>query len=66
MAKNRLLELKTHEENRQREAMRARHIGEMLGIEEAHMLEFQQFNRGWDSKMADYEKNAEGYALSSN
>lgn len=40
--------------------MRARQIGEMLGIEEAHMLEFQQFNSGWDSKMADYEKNAEG------
>lgn len=40
--------------------MRARHIGEMLGIEEAHMLEFQQFNSGWDSKMGEYEQNAEG------
>ncbi len=61
VAKNRLLELKAHEENRQREAMRARQIGEMLGIEEAHMLEFQQFNSGWDSKMEEYEQNAEGY-----
>ncbi len=40
--------------------MRARHIGEMLGIEEAHMLEFQQFNMNWDTKMSEYEKKAEG------
>ena len=54
------MELKAHEESRQREAMRARQIGEMLGIEEAHMLEFQQFNLSWDTKMSEYEKNAEG------
>ncbi len=60
VAKNRLLELKAHEDSRQREAMRARQIGEMLGIEEAHMLEFQQFNMSWDTKMSEYEENAEG------
>lgn len=40
------------------EAMRSRQIAERLGVEEAHMLEFQQFNAVWDKKMADYEKNA--------
>ena len=45
IAKNRLEELKLHEENRRREAMRSRQIAERLGVEEAHMLEFQQFNK---------------------
>lgn len=57
IAKNRLEELKLHEENRRREAMRSRQIAERLGVEEAHMLEFQQFNMIWDKKMAEYEVN---------
>lgn len=39
--------------------MRSRQIAERLGVEEAHMLEFQQFNMIWDQKMADYEAHAE-------
>lgn len=60
IAKNRLEDLKSHEENRKKEAMRARQIAERLGVEEAHMLEFQQFNMTWDKKMGDYEKHAKG------
>jgi hypothetical protein len=59
IAKNRLEELKLHEENRRREAMRSRQIAERLGVEEAHMLEFQQFNMIWDRKMGEYESHAE-------
>jgi len=59
IAKNRLEELKLHEENRRKEAMRSRQIAERLGVEEAHMLEFQQFNMVWDKKMSEYEKHAE-------
>jgi len=59
IAKNRLDELKLHEENRRREAMRSRQIAERLGVEEAHMLEFQQFNLIWDRKMSEYEAHAE-------
>jgi hypothetical protein len=58
IAKNRLEELKLHEENRRREAMRSRQIAERLGVEEAHMLEFQQFNIVWDKKMQEYEEHA--------
>ena len=58
IAKNRLEELKLHEENRRREAMRSRQIAERLGVEEAHMLEFQQFNNMWDRRMTEYEDNA--------
>lgn len=39
--------------------MRSRQIAERLGVEEAHMLEFQQFNLIWDKKMAEYEQHAE-------
>jgi hypothetical protein len=58
-AKKRLDELKVHEENRRKEAMRSRQIAERLGVEEAHMLEFQQFNQVWDRKMDEYERNVE-------
>eukprot|EP00979_Chaetoceros_neogracilis_P013780 scaffold4084_cov227-Chaetoceros_neogracile.AAC.3 len=56
IAKNRLAELKAHEVKRQEEAMLARQISDMLGVEEAHMLEFKQFNMNWDKKMSDYEE----------
>lgn len=39
--------------------MRSRQIAERLGVEEAHMLEFHQFNMVWDKRMADYEHHAE-------
>lgn len=39
--------------------MRSRQIAERLGVEEAHMLEFQQFNSLWDKKMSEYEAHAE-------
>lgn len=41
------------------EATRSRQIAERLGVEEAHMLEFQQFNMVWDKRMEDYERHAE-------
>jgi len=44
--------------------MRSRQIAERLGVEEAHMLEFQKFNEIWDKKMTDYENYAENMVLS--
>lgn len=58
-AARRLRELRAHEENRRREAMRSRQTAERLGIEEAHMLEFEQFNAIWEQRMQEYEKSAE-------
>jgi len=60
IAKTRLEELKVHEDNRQKEAMRARQIAEKLGVEEAHALELQQFNSQWDKQMEEYEKTSQG------
>jgi hypothetical protein len=51
-------ELKVHEEKRQEEAMKARQISDMLGVEEAHLLEFKQFNINWDQKMSEFEEKA--------
>lgn len=60
IAKNRMTELYTSLRHRQREAVKARQISEKLGVEEAHMLEFKQFNMHWDKKMQDYDKHAQG------
>jgi len=38
--------------------MRSRQIAERLGVEEAHMLEFQQFNALWDKRMAEFEQKS--------
>ena len=51
IAKKRLEELRQHEENRRDESLRSRQVAQRLGIEEAHMLEFQQFNVMWDRTM---------------
>ena len=51
IAKKRLEELRQHEENRRDESLRSRQVAQRLGIEEAHMLEFQQFNAMWDRTM---------------
>jgi len=58
IAKKRLDELRQHEENRREESLRSRQIAQRLGIEEAHMLEFQQFNAMWDRTMKEYEERA--------
>uniref|UniRef100_A0A7S4F8F8 Uncharacterized protein n=1 Tax=Chrysotila carterae TaxID=13221 RepID=A0A7S4F8F8_CHRCT len=58
IAKKRLAELRQHEENRKMEGLRSRQIAQRLGVEEAHMLEFQQFNAMWDAKMGEYEQRA--------
>ena len=59
IAKARLAELKQHEESRRRETLRARQLAEVLAVEEAHMMEFQQFNMLQDAKGAAFEQNAQ-------
>lgn len=59
VAKKRFEELKSQEANRRRENRKAQQIKERLGVEEAHMLEFQQFNLLWDKKSEDGDKQSE-------
>jgi hypothetical protein len=58
VAKKRLEELKQHQERRREEGMRSRQIAQRLGVEEAHMVDFQQFNAAWDDKMKEYEERS--------
>lgn len=58
IAKKRLEELHAHEESRKEESLRSRQVAQRLGVEEAHMLEFQQFNGMWDRTMREYEDRA--------
>jgi len=58
LAKTRLQQLRTHEDNRRREELRSLQLAERLGVEEAHMTELQEFNDIWDKKVADFEAHA--------
>lgn len=59
VAKKRFDELRSHEANRRRESMKAQQVKERLGVEEAHMLEYQQFNSQWDQKCKEYEEQCQ-------
>jgi len=59
VAKTRLDELKSHEANRRRESMKAQQLQERLGMEEAHMLEYQQFHSQWEKRCKDYDDQCE-------
>ncbi len=45
VAKNRLDDLRRHEENRRIEEVRSKQIAERLGVEEVHMIELQKFKQ---------------------
>jgi hypothetical protein len=53
IAKQRLDELRAHEEHRREETLRSRQVAQRLGVEEAHMFEFGQFNQMWDQTMSE-------------
>ena len=37
-------------------AIACRHLAERLDVEEAHMLEFEEFNLHWDSRLREYDQ----------
>ena len=55
MAKNRINEIKAQEIQKSRDNLRSKQLSERLEVEEAHMLEFNQFNQLWDKKMQDFQ-----------
>lgn len=59
MAKNRINEIKSQEVQKYRDNLRSKQLSERLEVEEAHLVEFNQFNQLWDKKMADFQQNAE-------
>eukprot|EP01006_Ploeotia_vitrea_P017603 TRINITY_DN48817_c0_g1_i1.p1 TRINITY_DN48817_c0_g1~~TRINITY_DN48817_c0_g1_i1.p1 ORF type:complete len:349 (-),score=53.79 TRINITY_DN48817_c0_g1_i1:476-1522(-) len=52
-----LKQLRLEEENRHVAALTAQQESERQGLEEAHMLEFQNFNRIWNEKIDGFEEH---------
>ena len=58
VAARRLKELRKHEEERRRDAVKAEQVAARLKVEEAHMAEFGRFNAAWDARLQEYDVRA--------
>lgn len=52
MAKNRIQELKAQDSNRKREELLYNQAKEREEVEQAHIMEYQEFNKNWDDLMS--------------
>lgn len=59
IARQRLVEVKVHELQRHKEAMRSRQIMELLELEERHVLELQAFNEEWEERFRIFEAESD-------
>merc|ERR1712000_116849 len=59
LAKQRLIELRAQETQRKRDNLRSKQLSERLEVEEAHLLEFNQFNQAWDARQQQYFEHAQ-------
>ena len=55
MAKNRIEELKLQEFNQRREELIFNQTKESEEVEQAHIMEYQEFNKNWDDNLAQME-----------
>ena len=59
MAKNRIAELKDQDFSRKREEMAMNQAKEREEVEQAHILEYQEFNKNWDEVMKKTQEEHE-------
>lgn len=57
VAKNRISELRQQQHAKEIEDLKSRHLSIKLEIEEAHLGEFNKFNKEWDEKMGQFEES---------
>ena len=57
MAKNRIEELKVQDFQRKREELIYNQTKEREEVEQAHIMEYQEFNKAWDENIAQIEAN---------
>ncbi len=57
MAKNRIEELKQQDFQRRREEMIYNQTKEREEVEQAHIMEYQEFNKNWDENLQQVEAN---------
>jgi len=50
-----VVDLKLEEENKRKAQVRKQHLEELLGVEQAHLDQFAQFNEDWDRQMRAFE-----------
>lgn len=55
VAQQRIDELRSHAARRSQEALRARHVAELLAAEEHHVADILQLHDGWDAKDRELE-----------
>ena len=55
MAKNRIEELKIQDFNRRREQLIFDQAREREEVEQAHLMEYQDFNKRWDDALSQME-----------
>lgn len=58
VAKNRISELRQQQHAKEIEDLKSRHLSMKLEIEQAHLDEFNKFNKDWDEKMGKFEERA--------
>ena len=58
IALGRLEKLRVHGRHLQEECLHSQQIAQRLGVDEAHMLEFQQLKELWEYKINEYENRA--------
>lgn len=59
MAKNRITELKDQDFGRRREELAMNQAKEREEVEQAHILEYQEFNKNWDEAMQKTQEEHE-------
>ena len=57
MAKNRIEELKQQDFQRKREEQIFNQTKEREEVEQAHLMEYQEFNKNWDETLGQIEQN---------
>jgi hypothetical protein len=55
----RLVELKINEETRRRDTARAENMMRLLGVDEKHLTDVQEFNGKWDDKIREFERESD-------
>lgn len=55
MAKNRIEELRAQEFQRRRDDLILNQTREREEVEQAHLMEYQEFNKNWDNTLAQIE-----------
>jgi hypothetical protein len=52
---DKVAQLRAHEDSRRAHSLAVRHLAERLDLEEAHILEFDEFGLAWEQKMKQFD-----------